>query len=599
MLDLTQPPDPLTGRERAIVWAVALFSAATRFLAMARSLWDWDEALFCLGMRSYDVTSHHPHPPGFPVYIGAAKLLRFFIPSDFRALQAINLIAGVLLFPAVFLLARELRLRFETGVIAAALCAFLPNVWLFGGTAFSDVPSIALVVFSIAMLFRGVRDRGAYLIGTFALALAIGIRPQNLLVGLFPGLLATRYRLRSSKGDVLVAAFIGIAVCAVAYGAAVHATGSYDRYMTTVRAHGEYISKIDSFRNPERPALWRIFDRFFLKQYQSPGLSVIASIFVIISAFGATRMRDRRIGYIVLAFAPFAISAWLMLDRFSINRFSIGYCPLFAILIADGIERVSIRRPFIEAIIGTALVTSFFIWTLPALTSVRNQIAPTVAAVQSIRQHLDPKRDQLFVALAMTPFVQYFEPSYPFLRVMDESAVPLSSDSRRPWLLMELDVTRDRGFVFSRDHGHLWNISRRHYFDVALAPMRNLPRFLAGWYTAEQNGTDEWRWMGRHSMTRLPPASGDSVLRLRFDIADEMMPDHPTVTILLNGAVVDRFRPPEPHLSREYHVTPAANGAANVLELNISRVLNPAKRHLGDDPRDLGLLVRMLSWGPG
>jgi hypothetical protein len=27
-------------------------------------------------------------------------------------------------------------------------------------------------------------------------------------------------------------------------------------------------------------------------------------------------------------------------------------------------------------------------------------------------------------------------------------------------------------------------------------------------------------------------------------------------------------------------------------------VLNPAKRHLGDDPRDLGLLVRMLSWGP-
>src|SRR5512142_2512491 len=99
MLDLTQPPEPLTGRQRAVVWSVAFFSAATRFLAMARSLWDWDEALFCLGMRTYDVTSHHPHPPGFPVYIGAAKLLRLFIPSDFRSLQAVNLIAAVLLFP--------------------------------------------------------------------------------------------------------------------------------------------------------------------------------------------------------------------------------------------------------------------------------------------------------------------------------------------------------------------------------------------------------------------------------------------------------------------------------------------------------------------
>lgn len=598
MLDLTQPPDPLTGRERAIVWALALFSAATRFLAMARSLWDWDEALFCLGMRSYDVTSHHPHPPGFPVYIGAAKLLRFFIPTDFRALQAINLIAGVLLFPAMFLLARELRLRFETSAIAAALCAFLPNVWFFGGTAFSDVPSIALVVFSIAMLFRGVRDRGAYLTGTLVLALAIGIRPQNLLVGLFPGLLATRHRLRTSTRDVFLAAFIGIAICSVAYGASVRATGSLDRYMTTVRAHGEYISKVDSFRNPDRPALWRVFDRFFLKQYQSPALSFIASIFVLISAIGATRRRDRRIGYVVLAFAPFAISAWLMLDRFSVNRFSIGYCPLFAILVADGIERLSMRRPLIEAIVGGGLVVSFIVWTLPALTSVRNEIAPTAAAVQSIRQHLDPKRDQLFVAQAMTPFVQYFEPSYPFLRAMDESALPLSSASRRPWLLMELDVTRDRGFVFSRDHGHLWNISRRHYFDVALAPVRELPQFVAGWYGSEQNGTDEWRWMGQHSVTRLPPAAGDTALRLRFDIPDEMMPEHPTVTILLNGAVVDRFQPAEAHLSREYHVAPAASGAPNILELDVDRVLNTVKRHLGDDPRDLGLLVRMLSWGP-
>ena len=160
-MNVSAAPSPLTARERAIYWIVLLICAASRFLAIARSLWDWDEALFCLGMRSYDVASHHPHPPGFPVYIAAAKIARLFVNSDFHALQAVNLIAAVLVFPAMFMLARELRLKFTTSVIASALLAFFPNVWFFGGTGFSDVTSITLVIYAVAFLFRGCRDSNA------------------------------------------------------------------------------------------------------------------------------------------------------------------------------------------------------------------------------------------------------------------------------------------------------------------------------------------------------------------------------------------------------------------------------------------------------
>src|SRR5881409_3740198 len=132
-MDLTQPLPGITPRQRLTFGIVALVCAATRFLAMARSLWDWDEALFCLGMRSYDVTLHHPHPPGFPVYIALGRLVRLVVGDDFRSLQTLNLVAGFLLFPAVFMLARELRLPFATSTIAAALCAFFPNVWFYGG----------------------------------------------------------------------------------------------------------------------------------------------------------------------------------------------------------------------------------------------------------------------------------------------------------------------------------------------------------------------------------------------------------------------------------------------------------------------------------
>ena len=583
---------PASGRQAALFWILTLFCAATRFLAMSRSLWEWDEALFCLGMRDYDVTSHHPHPPGFPVYIAAAKVLRLVISSDFRALQALNLIAGVLLFPAMFLLGRELRLRYGTAITAALLLAFFPNVWFFGGTAFSDVPSLVLVIFAVALFIRGFRDANAYLIATFVLALSIGIRPQNFLIGLVPGAIATWYRAKVSIRDVIVAALIGVVVVGIAYGSAIYATGTFDAYVSTVRAHGEYISRVDSFRAPGRPPLWRLFDRFFLKQYQSPPLSVVVTLFVAISVIGSIRDRDRRIGLIAAAFVPFAITAWLMLDRFSITRFSIGYAPLFAILAADGIWRAVRRRDDLTLIGGGALAGAFFAWTLPALTPVRNEISPSVAAVSAVRQHLDPKRDHLFVGFSMLPFMQYFEPYFAYQRVFDENAMPLSIARRRPWMLAELDRTEPQGFLFKRDRGRLWNIARRHYFETALAPVNRTAEFSSGWYPAERSDIDEWRWMGAHSLMLLPAASGHTELRIQAKVPPELAGAH--VSLVLNGKPLDRFAA-TPEFTKVYELQPAPAGAKNSLELSIDRTVPP---HAAGDPRELGLQLIFLSWGP-
>ena len=57
-------------------------------------------------MRDYNVALHHPHPPGFPAYIGIAHVARFFTGSDFHALQIVNLVFAMLVFPAMYLLAR-------------------------------------------------------------------------------------------------------------------------------------------------------------------------------------------------------------------------------------------------------------------------------------------------------------------------------------------------------------------------------------------------------------------------------------------------------------------------------------------------------------
>jgi hypothetical protein len=584
--------EPLTPRQRAIVLIVSLICAASRFLALARSLWDWDEVLFTLAMRDYDVTLHHPHPPGFPAYIAMGRIARFFADNDFHALQAVNLIAAMLVFPAIFLLARELRLRFSTSVVAGLLFAFFPNVWFFGGGAFSDIPSIVIVCFAVAMLLRDTRN--AYWIGALLLAIAIGIRPQNLLVGLFPVVYATRKR---RPFEIAVAFTIMAVVVALCFGGAVYASGSLHEYVRVIREHGDYIARVDSFHSPDRPALWRLFDRFFVKQYQSPVLSIVISLVVLVSAIGAIRERDRSMLYNVLIFAPFALFAWLMLDRFSVSRFSIGYQPMFALLAADGIRRMSRSRWWIEPALASAFLIAFIAYTAPALEVVRTTVAPSVLAAEAVAVNVDPARDELYVGHTMSTFVDLIAPGTPYRRVIDDRALPLAPNPHA-WLLAEVTQTKPEGFVFTRERGRLWNIARRHYFEIVLKPLRERPQFVSGWYGAEAMDIHEWRWMGGRSVTVLPPQTGPAILRMHLGIPGELMDKNPEITVKINGRVADRFHTTEGYFERNVHVTPAPNGAPNVLELSIDKTLSPPRAHTGDDGRTLGLRLRYLAWGP-
>ena len=98
--------------------------------------------------------------------------------------------------------------------------------------------------------------------------------------------------------------------------------------------------------------------------------------------------------------------------------------------------------------------------------------------------------------------------------------------------------------------------------------------------------------MAGHSTTILPAENGTTKLRVKFDVPDELMSAPPTITFMLNGALVDRFRAPEAHLEREWDVTPSAG--ENTLEISTDRTLADSS----NDRRNLGLLVRYLSWGP-
>ncbi|HEV2719381.1 MAG TPA: hypothetical protein VG323_05145, partial [Thermoanaerobaculia bacterium] len=318
-------------RQRGLLVAVTVATAVSRWLALAKTPWDWDEMLFILAIRRYDVALHHPHPPGFPLWIFFAHLVHALGVDEFHALQCLAFLASVAIVPAMFFLCRALGMRFGTALSAAAILAFFPNVWFFGGTALSDVPSMTLVVIALALLFD---DR--YLAGVVVLAVAAGIRPQNLLIGAVPLLLASA---RQRRRDVVLAALLLAAIVGVSYGVAIEKTG-WTAYRDTVAAHSDYIARTDSFRSPLRPPLWRVSLDFFVRPYRMPAINIAVTLFAVVSLIVGIVTRRRHVLLMLAAFGPFCLFAWLMLDHFSASRFSIGYAPLIALLAADGIATI-------------------------------------------------------------------------------------------------------------------------------------------------------------------------------------------------------------------------------------------------------------------
>jgi hypothetical protein len=451
------PPRPLTRKQWSIVAIATLIGAVSRLVTIARAPWDWDEFLFLLAIDHFDVAKHHPHPPGFPLFIACAKLIRRLGFDNFHALQAMSVIAAIAIVPAMFFLCRELRMRFKTSVSAALLLAFFPNVWFFGGTAFSDVPSMTLIVIVLALLLAGCRDARAYLAGAALLGIAAGFRPQNLLIGFVPLVIVSGFQMRRSAGRVIAAMCIIAIIVGASYGAAAWLTG-WSSYAETMHNHSRFIVSTDSFLAPHRPSMWKVFLQFFVKPYRAPAINALVTLFAVISVGTSIVKRRWHMLHTLCSFVPFCAFAWLMLDRLSTGRFSIGYAPLMALLVADGI-RLAMRSDVAEGIAGTVVVAVMIAWAWPAFANLRDSVSPPAAAAVWIRQHVDPKTSAIYVDDAMDAAAQWYLPEY--RRV----STPASA--------YQLREGRVRGaMIFTHPRDRLWKIVRRRYFEVSIIPAR-------------------------------------------------------------------------------------------------------------------------------
>lgn len=188
---LVAPSRPLESvRLRWLALGVAVATALLRLPFVSRVLWDHDSVQFALGVERFDLSAHHPHPPGYPLYIGVLKVLSWLAVEPGTAMVGLSVLAGALGAGAMVLLAGRSVAGGEgqlgAGLLAGVLYGTNPMLWFYG-----ELPLLYAVEGGVAVLVAlGVHRLATTGLGRWGplLGLAVlcgvagGLRPSTLVL---------------------------------------------------------------------------------------------------------------------------------------------------------------------------------------------------------------------------------------------------------------------------------------------------------------------------------------------------------------------------------------------------------------------------------
>ena len=168
----------------AVSVLLALVFLAFHLPYLPASLEDLDSINFALGVRHFDVAEHQPHPPGYPLFIVAAKAAHALIPSEAHALAAVSIAGGALGVLAIAALFRRLEPpgiangdRNWWPLVATAVAITAPMYWFTAARPLSDAAGLAAAVAVQVVILRANTPRKLY-VAAFLAAFVVGLRSQ-------------------------------------------------------------------------------------------------------------------------------------------------------------------------------------------------------------------------------------------------------------------------------------------------------------------------------------------------------------------------------------------------------------------------------------
>jgi hypothetical protein len=295
---------------------IAAASIAALFLALhlpflPTSLEDLDSINFALGVRQFDVAHHQPHPPGYPLYIVAAKGVHLLVRSEAHALSLLGIVAGALAVWALYGLFRDLdddRTDPAFSWMAVVIVVLNPLFWLTASRPLSDMPGLAAALAVQVVTVRARRPRPLALAAGCA-AFAAGIRSQVVWLTL-PLLVWQAVRLRRSMrmADYLAVALSYAAGGLLWFVPLVIASGGPEAYWAALFNQGaEDLTGVKMLATtPTVRQLATALRYTLLEPWGYLALGGVAAALAAIGAFERLRASPRVFWILVLAFGPYA-----------------------------------------------------------------------------------------------------------------------------------------------------------------------------------------------------------------------------------------------------------------------------------------------------
>ena len=365
-----QPQVAERGVPRLLLVGAVVYAAA-HLPFLAQSLEDIDSINFALGLRHYDIAQHQPHPPGYPVYIGIARVVLGAVhlvhggaqpaTAEALALALLSAVTGalaVVCLGVVFAAFDRMSAAPARKLWwwATALTAASPLFWISGLRPMSDLPGLALALLSLALMLGN--DRRASLVaGALVAGLTAGVRVQTVLLTA-PAMLLLFWTRRMRLRDVLEA------LVALGAGALLWAvpllwlSGGVDGYLAALGSQaGEDFAWVDMlWANPTPRRVAMALTDSFVRPWSSAGVATIVLALAAIGLVVEARGRHRALLFVTVAFAPYALFH-LLLQETSHVRYALPLLPPVAWLASRALMQAGwLGSTFAFVIVGACLL---------------------------------------------------------------------------------------------------------------------------------------------------------------------------------------------------------------------------------------------------
>jgi hypothetical protein len=580
-------------------WVILLGS---RILARQKSLWEWDDHIFGLALRNFKPLQGVPHPPFYPAYIFAARMLRPLVGGEVPALTWLSVISSGAALVFLYRILRELSFERRVAGAATALFAFFPAVWLHAGVPLSDPFGMALAYLALWLGLRSLSrpDFGIVAAG-LAFGLALAARPQTALIAL-PAIVAAGWKNRGIRawcaaggGEFLFFSAFVLPVVRACHGLALA--------LSLLRIQGHYVVTTDSRFGDNFDTAY-MAGRYLIDIW---GNDVLALAVTTLASSGlallALERRRRALCWLFASFVPYLVVCWTFLDPHVAGRYAMPYLPLVAVPLALLFDRLEKRFDLAIPVLSAATVVFSAAVVAPAIRLIDTRLSPPEEAADEIRREAGGRPFSVFFSPAMVLPTDYYFPDATRLSQEDvERATPAALARQPVWEYRLREIDDGADFSAWPDLPALSRVGRGRFLAIYRSRWTLAPRFGEGFYGKESYTDDAgqpvaFHWMGRRATLLLPPGRADERMAFEMVVPRDALPAPPNFSLSVNGRVL-RNGPLSCIVCPEEISLPATMLSAdqwNLVALTTDEIFVPAERPGSSDTRELGLQIRKLS----